>query len=482
MSTTAYQYVDGEWIEGESDDEITVRDPADPDDPIAAFPGASQAQARAAVRAADAASESWAAAAPVEREEVLYEVADRIDDARVSLAETLTREEGKPISSSRGEVARAAEIFRFFASQARTATGDTVPSNDPETFTYTVREPLGVVSLITPWNFPIATPSWKLATALATGNAVVLKPSSETPMIARRLVELLEAAGLPDGVVNLVVGAGSTVGDELTTHEAVDGVSFTGSTATGQHIAETVAERGLPVQTEMGGKNPLVVLPDADLDAAVDTAIAGAFGGCGQACTATSRLVVHEDVASEVTDAVVERAEGLSIGPGMDDPDMGPAVSAAENETNVEYIDIAQSEGATLLTGGGTPAGLEDGHFIEPTVFGDVDSEMRIAQEEVFGPVLGIIEVADFEEAMVVANDVDYGLSSGVFTSDMAATREFTRRIEAGVVKVNGSTTGSQIQMPFGGMKASSSETTKEMGKRAYEFYTHEKVVYRSDP
>ena len=482
MSATAYQYIDGAWIEGESDDQIAVQDPADPDEPIAAFSGAGPAQARAAVDAADAASTSWAATAPAEREEILYAAADRIDAEQESLAETLTREEGKPISSSRGEVARAAEIFRFFASQARTATGDTVPSNDPETFTYTVREPLGVVALITPWNFPIATPSWKLATALATGNAVVLKPSSETPTIARRLTKILEAAGVPDGVVNLVVGAGSTVGDPLTTHEAVDGVSFTGSTTTGQHLAETVAGRGLPIQTEMGGKNPLVVLPDADLDAAVDTAIAGAFGGCGQACTATSRLVVHEDIADELTGAVVERAEALSVGPGMDDPDMGPAVSAAENETNREYIDIAREEGATLLAGGGRPAGLEDGYYVEPTVFGDVESEMRIAQEEVFGPVLGVIEVSDFEEAVSVANDVDYGLSAGVFTAGMAAAREFVRRVEAGVVKVNGSTTGSQIQLPFGGMKASSSETIKEMGKRAHQFYTHEKVVYQSDP
>jgi aldehyde dehydrogenase (NAD+) len=482
MSATAYQYIDGAWIEGESEEKITVRDPAGPDEPIAFFLGASPAQARAAIDAADAVSTSWAATAPAEREEILYAAADLIDAEQESLAETLTREEGKPISSSRGEVARAAEIFRFFASQARTATGDTVPSNDPETFTYTIREPLGVVALITPWNFPIATPSWKLATALATGNAVVLKPSSETPTIARRLTKILEAAGIPDGAVNLVVGAGSTVGDPLTTHEAVDGVSFTGSTTTGQHIAETVAGRGLPIQTEMGGKNPQVVLPDADLDAAADTAIAGAFGGCGQACTATSRLIVHEDVAREMTDAVVERAEALSLGPGMDDPDMGPAVSADENETNLEYVDIARNEGATLLTGGGQPADHGGGYFMEPTVFGDVDTEMRIAQEEVFGPVLGIIEVADFEEAITVANDVDYGLSAGVFTSDMAAAREFTQRIEAGVVKVNGSTTGSQIQMPFGGMKASSSETIKEMGKRAYEFYTHQKVVYRSDP
>jgi len=482
MSNTTYQYIDGSWIEGESNDEMTVRNPAAPDEPIVSFPGADQDQARAAVNAAEAASNQWEATAPADREEILYDVADRIEAQLDSLAETLTREEGKPISSSSGEVSRAAEIFRFFANDARNATGDTVPSNDPNTFTYTIREPLGVVTLISPWNFPIATPSWKLATALATGNTVVLKPSSETPMIAKRLVELMEDAGIPDGVVNLVVGSGSTVGDQLTTHKAVDGVSFTGSTGTGRHIQKTVADRGIPIQTEMGGKNPLVVLPDADLEAAAEAAIGGSCGGTGQACTATSRLIVHEDVAAELTDAVVERANALSIGPGMNDPDMGPAVSAAENETNLEYIEIAKEEGAALVTGGGRPEDMETGYFIEPTVFTDVESDMRIAQEEVFGPVLGIIEVADFDEAVEVANDVTYGLSASIFTSDMTSSRAFTRQVEAGVVKVNGTTTGSQIQMPFGGMKASSSETHKEMGQRAHEFYTHEKVVYRSDP
>jgi aldehyde dehydrogenase (NAD+) len=482
MNDTTYQYIDGEWIAGDGADEIAVRDPAAPAEPVVTFPGASQAQARRAVNAAVEASEEWNSATPDEREAVLYAVADAIEANRDALAETLTREEGKPISSSRGEVGRAAEIFRFFASDARTATGDTVPSNDPETFTYTVREPLGVVTLITPWNFPIATPSWKLASALSTGNAVVFKPSSETPMIARRLVEFLDDAGIPDGAVNLVVGAGSIVGDELTTNGGVDGVSFTGSTGTGQYIAETVASRTIPIQAEMGGKNPQVVLPDADIESAAAAAVAGSCGGTGQACTATSRLIVHEDIAEAATEAVVERAESLSIGPGTEDPDMGPAVSEEEHESNYEYIDIAKSEGATLLTGGGRPPGLESGYFVEPTVFGDVESGMRIAQEEVFGPVLSVIEVADFEEAMAVANDVSYGLSSSVFTADMARAREFVDRIEAGVIKVNGTTTGSQIQMPFGGMKDTSTETHKEMGQRAYEFYTHEKVVYRSDP
>jgi len=480
--TTQYQYIDGEWIEGESADELTVRDPAAPDEPVTSFPVANRKQAKDAVAAADAASEEWRRSTPDERDAIMYDVADLIEANHESLSETLTREEGKPISSSRAEVSRPAEIFRFFASYARTATGDTVPSNDLETFTYTFREPLGTVALVAPWNFPIATPSWKLATALATGNTIVFKPSSETPMIARELVELLEEAGVPDGVVNLVIGPGSTVGDEVTTNERIDGISFTGSTETGQHIAAAVAERGIPVQTEMGGKNPLVVLPDADIDDAADAAIAGAFGLTGQACTATSRLIVHEDVREEMTEAVVDRAESLTIGPGMEDPDMGPAVSADQDETNFQYIDVARSEGATLLTGGDRPEGMESGYFVEPTVFTDVESEMRIAREEVFGPVLSIMTVPDFEEAVAVANDVSFGLSASVFTADMARSRAFTRGIEAGVVKVNGTTSGSQVQLPFGGMKASSSETKKELGQHAYEFYTHEKVVYRTDP
>jgi len=481
MTDTQYQYIDGEWTDGEGN-ELVVRNPASPDETVVSFPAATGAQATRALAAADEASGTWGASTPDEREAVLYDAADRVEASLDALAETLTLEEGKPISSSRGEVARAAEILRFFASYTRTATGDTVPSTDPETFTYTVREPLGVVSLITPWNFPIATPTWKVAAALASGNAVVLKPSSETPTIAKRLVEILEAAGIPDGALNLVVGPGSTVGDELITDERVDGISFTGSTGTGMHISTTAAERGVPVQTEMGGKNPQVVLPDADIDAAADAAVAGAFGLTGQACTATSRLLVHEAVADRVTEAVVDRAESLSVGPGMEDPDMGPAVSADQDETNFEYVSIAREEGATLRTGGGRPAEPESGYFIEPTVFTDVKSSMRIAQEEVFGPVLSIIEVADFDEAIRVANDVEFGLSASVFTADMARWREFVDRVEAGVIKVNGTTSGSQIQMPFGGMKASSSETAKELGQRAYEFYTHEKSVYRTDP
>lgn len=475
------QFIDGEWRAGEGDT-IESRNPASPDDVVGSGEEATREQARAAIEAAKQASEEWGSTNPDERDAVLYEIAGLIERDLDEIAETLTREEGKPISSARGEVGRTAEIFRYFAGEARRATGDTVPSGDSETLTYTVREPLGVVSLITPWNFPTATPGWKIAPALAAGNAVIFKPSSVTPLVAKHLVELFEEAGLPDGVVNLLVGPGSTVGDEITTNEGVDGISFTGSNGVGEHIASVAADQAIPVQTEMGGKNPQIVLPDADLNAAADGAVAGAYGGTGQACTATSRLVVHEDVVDELESKVVDRVRELSIGPGLDDPDLGPASHEDQHETNFEYVDIGQEESAELLYGGSEPSEDLDGYYIEPTVFGDVDTEMRIAQEEIFGPVLGIITVGDYEEAVEVANDIQFGLSASVFTSDMERVRQFVSDSESGVVKINGTTTGSDIQMPFGGMKASSSETHKELGQRAYTFYTHEKAVYRTDP
>lgn len=481
MPTESLQFIDGEWRSGEGE-EIESRNPASPDEIVGGGREATREQAQRAIDAAERASVEWGSATPDERDSVLYEIADLIERDIEEIAKTLTREEGKPISSARGEVGRTAEIFRYFAGEARRSTGDTVPSGDPKTFTYTVREPLGVVSLITPWNFPAATPGWKIAPALAAGNTVVFKPSSVTPLTGKHLVELFEEAEIPDGVVNFLIGPGSTVGDEITTNEGVDGISFTGSNGVGEHIAGVAADRSIPVQTEMGGKNPQIVLPDADLNAAADGAVAGAYGGTGQACTATSRLIVHEDVADELESMIVDRARELSIGPGLDDPDLGPASHKDQHETNFEYVEIGQEEGAELLYGGGEPDGDVDGYYIEPTVFGDVSPEMRIAQEEIFGPVLGIITVSDYEEAVEVANDVQFGLSASVFTSDMERARQFVDDSESGVVKINGTTTGSDIQMPFGGMKASSSETYKELGQRAYTFYTHEKAVYRTDP
>lgn len=482
MKEAAAQLIDGEWIEGNEDDVIESVNPANVEEVVGQIPAASREQAQQAIEAAVDASEEWRARTPDDRDALLYDVADLIEDRLDELAETMTQEEGKAISSSRAEVSRTAEMFRYFAGDARRATGDTVPSNNPDMFTYTVREPLGVVSLITPWNFPIGTPGWKIAPALAAGNAVVFKPSSVTPVTGKRLTELLVEAGIPDGVVNFVVGAGSTVGAELTENEGVAGISFTGSTNVGRTIGETAGRRGIPFQTEMGGNNPLVVLQDADLDAAVDATITGAFGGTGQACTATSRAIVHEDHLEEFTDALIERSEALEIGPGIDDPDMGPVAYEEQFETNLDYVDVGQREGAELLTGGEALDDRGNGYFMTPTIFGNVESEMRIAQEEVFGPFLSVLSFSEFDEAVELANDVDYGLSASIFTGNMTLARQFVREVEAGVVKVNGTTSGSDIQMPFGGMKASSSETYKELGQRIYQFYTHEKAVYQTDP
>lgn len=482
MSERAAQFIDGEWVEGDEDDVIESVNPAATDEVIGEIPAASREQARRAIEAAAHASEEWATRTPDDRDALLYDVADLIEEQRDELAETMTREEGKPISSSLAEVSRTAEMFRYFAGDARRATGDTVPSNDPNTFTYTLREPLGVVSLITPWNFPVGTPGWKLAPALAAGNAVVFKPSSVTPMTGKHLTKLLVDAGVPDGVVNFLVGSGSTVGAEMTENDLVDGISFTGSTNVGRMIGETAGRRGIPFQTEMGGNNPLVVLPDADLEAAVDATVRGAFGGTGQACTATSRALVHEDLHEEFTDWLIERTEALKIGPGMDDPDMGPVAHGNQLETNLEYVDVGEREGAELLTGGKRVDDRENGYFMAPTVFGNVESEMRIAQEEVFGPFLAVMSFSEFDQAVELANDVEYGLSASVFTQDMARSRQFVQAVEAGVVKVNGTTSGSDIQMPFGGMKASSSETYKELGQHIYQFYTHEKAVYQTTP
>lgn len=482
MAETDTQFIDGEWTEGGSEEMIKSVNPANTNDTVAETPAATQEQARQAIEAATRANEEWAATTPDKRDTLLYDVADLIEENRDELAEMMTREEGKSISSSRAEVSRTAEIFRYFAGDSRRATGDTVPSNDPDTFTYTVREPLGVVSLITPWNFPIGTPGWKLAPALATGNSVVFKPSSVTPITGKRLVELLDEAGIPDGVVNLLVGSGSTVGSEITENVGVDGVSFTGSTDVGRTIGETAGRRGIPAQTEMGGKNPLLVLPDASLEDAVEASIMGAFGGTGQACTATSRLLVHEDIQKEFTSRLLDRTQEFTVGSGIDDPDMGPAAYEGQLETNLEYVNVAQQEGAELAYGGDRIEDLGNGYFMEPTVFENVESDMRIAQEEVFGPIIALISVADFDEAIQIANDVEYGLSASIFTGDMTLARQFVNEIEAGVVKINGTTSGSDIQMPFGGMKASSSESHKELGQRIYEFYTHEKAVYQTNP
>ncbi len=317
---------------------------------------------------------------------------------------------------------------------------------------------------------------WKIAPALAAGNAVVIKPATLAPGVVHEMASALEEAGLPDGVINVVTGPGSEVGETIAGHEAVDAVSFTGSTAVGNTVYDTATEDGKRVQLEMGGKNPTVVSDTADVDKAARIVASGAFGVTGQACTATSRAIVHEDVYDEFVDAVVDRAAAIEHGHGLDDPSMGPHVSESELESTLEYVDIARDEGATLEYGGSTLD--REGYFVEPAVFSGVDSEMRIAQEEVFGPVLAVLPVGDFDEALAVANDVDYGLSASVVTDDHTEANRFAEEIEAGVVKINEKTTGVELHVPFGGVKDSSSETYREQGDAGLDFYSISKTVY----
>lgn len=353
-------------------------------------------------------------------------------------------------------------------------------SSSRNTNLYVTHEPVGVVSVITPWNYPIAIPAWKIAPALATGNAVVFKPATNTGITAVKLVKCLEDAGLPGGVLNLVTGPGSAVGDVFASDYRVDAVSFTGSASVGDIVYQNAAENQTRTLLEMGGKNPTVVLPDANLDEAEDIVASGAFGVTGQACTACSRAIVHDDIYDEFIERLTGRAEDIEIGAGLDDPDMGPQSSESELSGTLDYINKGREEGATLETGGGRPANgtLSNGYFVEPTVFSGVAPEMTIAQHEIFGPVVAAIPVSGFEDAVDVANGVEQGLSASIVTNDLEKAHRFVDAVEAGVVKTNEKTTGLELHVPFGGMKASSSETYREQGDEGLDFYTISKTVY----
>ncbi|WP_276274103.1 aldehyde dehydrogenase family protein [Haloarcula litorea] len=477
MTDTYHNYVNGEWVAAETGDTFEVRNPADRSDVVGQFQQSGTADAEAAVEAADAASEDWAGTPGPERGRILRAAGQRLAERKDELTETLVREEGKARPEAAGEVQRAVDIFAYYAAKASDVGGTVKASSSEDTRLYTVNEPVGVAGLITPWNYPIAIPAWKIAPALATGNTIVFKPASQAPDVSRKLVECLDEAGLPDGVLNYVTGPGSEVGKTFSTHEAVDAVSFTGSSAVGDTVGQQANETGKRVQLEMGGKNPAVVMPSADVDEAVDIAASGAFGVTGQACTATSRAIVHEDVYDEFVEGVVAAAEEIEVGPGLDGAEMGPQVSESELDSTLEYVDVGVDEGATLETGGGeVDAG--DGFFVEPAVFSGVEPDMRIAQEEIFGPVLAVIPVGSYEEAVEVANGVRYGLSASIVTQDLSEGNRFVEDIEAGVVKVNEKTTGLELHVPFGGMKDSSSETYREQGDAGLDFYTISKTVY----
>ncbi len=469
--------INGEWVDASDGATFENRNPADTNDVIGTFPSATQEDVQRAIAAAREAAREWANTPPPARGAILEKAARIIEARQDEFARALTREEGKTLAESTGEVARARDIFKYYAGEGWRMGGDVLPSNVNGELLYTRREPLGVVALITPWNFPIAIPAWKMAPALVYGNTVVFKPASFAPHIGLLLVEALVEAGIPKGVVNYVTGSGRVVGDTLVTSPDINGVSFTGSYSVGLGIYEKAIKNLTRVQLEMGGKNPMIVLNDADLDLAVKLAVTGGFGVTGQACTATSRVIVEEGIADEFAEALTDAARNLKVGNGLESgTQMGPAVSEDQLQTDLEYIQIGQAEGAKLLAGGGRAR--DGGYFVQPTVFDFVEPKMRIAQEEIFGPVIGIMRARDFDDAIAKANAIGFGLSAGIVTNNLQRAFQFANRIEAGVVKINEPTTGLALQAPFGGFKHSSANTFKEQGQAAIEFYTRTKTIY----
>jgi aldehyde dehydrogenase (NAD+) len=421
---------------------------------------------------------------PIARANILYKASEILASRINDIGAELTREEGKTLKEGIGETTRAMQILRYYAGEAQQPTGEHYPSNNPQTLLYTVREPLGVCALITPWNFPIAIPAWKMAPALAFGNTVVLKPASLTPLLAVRLIEVLAEAGIPKGVVNLVTGSASEVGDPLVRDPRVVAISFTGSNAVGNELKKVAAESGAKIQLEMGGKNPAIVLADADVDHAITHLVSGAMWSTGQKCTATSRAIIDRRIADQVTQKLHDRVKGIVVGdPMRADTQMGPVIDAKAAERIVGDIDRGKSEGATVLVGGGRVEGdgLGKGHFVAPTLFANVEPDSFLGQDELFGPVLGVIAVDDYDEAIAVANQVRFGLSASIFTRDLGRAMQFARDIQAGIVHVNSETPGAEPQVPFGGYKGSSSYS-REQGKAAREFFTQVKTVYMDPP
>jgi acyl-CoA reductase-like NAD-dependent aldehyde dehydrogenase len=472
-------YIGGAWVTATSGKTLSRENPADWRETVGTYQDSTAEDVVAACDAAARAFPGWSGLAGPARGEFLRRAADILEARLEDVARTMTREMGKTIGEARGETRRGVTILRYFAQEGLREVGLTIPSADARTLMYTTRVPLGPVALITPWNFPVAIPMWKLAPALAYGNTVVLKPAGLATVTATRIVECLADAGLPAGVLNLLGGSGGRIGSALAKNPHIHGISFTGSNAVGRQLAGDALERNTKYQLEMGGKNPVIVCEDADLAQAVELTVSGAMRSTGQKCTATSRAIVLQPVAQEFTDRVVARCRELKVGSGLDESVyMGPAVSRDQLETDLRYIQIGREEGARLLCGGGQPAGehYAHGYFVEPTVFDQVTPAMRIAQEEIFGPVLGITRASGMEEALALANDVTFGLSASIFTRDINRVLQFAASVDAGMVRVNGETAGVEPQAPFGGMKASSSHS-REQGRAALEFFTSVKTV-----
>jgi acyl-CoA reductase-like NAD-dependent aldehyde dehydrogenase len=476
--------INGEWVESSSGATARTCNPAKITEEVTLYPLATLKDAQQAIAAASEAFPKWAQTPPPQRGAILDKAGQIIDARLEDMARALTQEEGKTFAEAKGEVIRARDIFKYFGGEGWRMGGQVLPSNTPNELLYSKREPLGVITIITPWNFPIAIPSWKIAPALAYGNAVIFKPAFQTPLIASLLVEALVEAGLPAGVLNFITGRGAEIGDEIVSSQNIQGISFTGSYQVGTGIYAKAIPNLTRVQLEMGGKNPMVVLNDADLGLAVKLAVTGGFGLTGQACTATSRVIVEDGIADTFVEALTQAAKNLKVGNGLDqDVQMGPASSQGQLDTDLDYVQIGKNEGASLVAGGERISGSANaGYFVLPTVFDHVELGMKIAQEEIFGPVISVLRARDLDDAIEKANGIAFGLSAGVVTRNLNQALTFADRIQAGVIKVNEPTTGLVLQAPFGGFKHSSANTFKEQGPAAIEFYTRLKTIYLGYP
>jgi aldehyde dehydrogenase (NAD+) len=474
MSTTYKLYIDGKWVNSESGETFPSLNPANPKDVVGKFQLGNEDDVNKAVNAAEKALEKWSETPAPKRGQIIFRAAQMLRERKEELARLLTREMGKVIAEAKGDVQEAIDMTEYMAGEGRRMFGYTTPSELRDKFCMTIRMPIGICGLITPWNFPIAIPSWKIMPALICGNTVVFKPSSDTPLCATKLVEVLERAGLPKGVLNLVTGPGEAAGMTIVRHEKVRAISFTGHRDTGKTILK---EAGLKkVGLELGGKNGIIVMDDADLNLALDGVIWGGYGTTGQRCTAASRVIVHEKIKEKFEKMLVSRIKKLKLGNGLNQKtDVGPLINKAAQEKSKSYTDIGLNEGAKLLVGGRIPK--MNGFFFEPTLFTDCSMDMRISQEEIFGPIVSLISVKDFDEAIEVMNSVEYGLSSSIYTKDMRMGFLAIQRIEAGITYINASTIGAEAHLPFGGVKHTGNGV-REGGIEGVHEFSEIKTVY----
>jgi len=480
MSEKFQNYINGEWVDAVSGETFENRNPANWDEIVGIFPSSDERDVARAVEAAKNAQKIWAELTVTDRAKILGKAGDIMVEKKEEISRLMTREMGKILKETRGDTQEGIDTAFYAYGEARRLYGITTPSELNDKIAYTTVKPIGVAGLITPWNFPMAIPCWKSFPALLVGNSVVFKPASDTPATATMLIRIFEDAGMPKGVVNLVHGTGGKVGEAIIKHPDIGVISFTGSSAVGSRIAEVAGKSLKRVSLELGGKNPQIVMDDADLELALEGALWGAFGTTGQRCTATSRLILHEPIYNKFIEMLMERAKQLQLGNGLDEStDIGPVINEAQMTKIMNYIEIGKNEGARLVLGGKRYVEGEcaKGWFIEPTIFIDVNPQMRIAQEEIFGPVLSILKARDFDEAVGIANNVVYGLSSSIYTTNLRNAMKAVEKLEAGITYVNAPTIGAECHLPFGGVK-NTGNGHREGGRWAYEIFSEIKTVY----